>query len=163
MNYVGYEFYAFIISFASLIFIMFSIGAVSYSINEINNIRFIKTACNDTNCTVNIVNGICFAKVLNLTTMEFKKVECDKKRKGNYEIILPCDITHEGNPKIKCLKKNKNVIGVRIILIILLFFSIIAWVGCFMICVFLLGLNINEQKEKKQHTTNTSSLLDNTY
>lgn len=123
-----------------VIFSLFSIGAASYGIYTLGGTRFTKVKCNDTNCTVNVVNGVCFAKILDLTDdgVEPKKVECDKKRKGNYEVILPCDITKHGNPKINCIKKNKDKNAGFILLIVFIAFS---GVFCLASSFFLVALS----------------------
>lgn len=153
----------FICSFISVIFFTISIGVAFYGAIAISdNSKIVEIKCKDANCTVNIINGICFAKILDLPdSVEPKRVDCDKKRKGTYNITLPCDVEKNGNPKINCNKENKNI---STGLILLMLFIAIAGFNCFIscfICVVLsfyffnkIFINETEKTQIKQQIKN---------
>lgn len=111
-----------------------AVGSSCYGIYEVSKLSFtIHRQCDETNCTVNVIDGVCFAIFVELSnTTEPIKVKCDKKRKGTYEIILPCDIDYEGKPKLNCDKSNGGLVAALFFLVLglILFFTIFVFLLC---------------------------------
>lgn len=86
------------ISFMIMAIILFTVNS--------NEPDIYKIKCNELNCTVNIINGECFAKLSQMIGYDFQPVKCDKPRPDENYIVLPCNVEKEGKIKINCDKKN---------------------------------------------------------
>ncbi len=136
-------------------FFTISISLSIFGMTEITKLsNNIKSDCGDTNCTVNVVAGVCFAKITALTDDGIYpiKVECDKKRKGTYEITLPCDITGSGKPKIKCQKTNHSYeAGFWILAAVIIISGITCSITALVCVASIAGIKekIEEEREEK--------------
>lgn len=145
-------------SIFTLFFSSAGIALAGYGVYEVQKMPFtLKPGCHDTNCTVNVIDGKCFARFLEFSDdgSEFKKVTCDKNRDGTYEVILPCDITKHGNPKINCNKANTGPragFGILITALVLLGICFFMGVGC---CCIGIGVAIESiWKERRKIAEN---------
>lgn len=91
-----------ILLFTSVCFGLLLWGLIFFAVQD----DYVRKKCSDTNCTVKIIDGICFARISELDTSPFSRVECDKKRKGNHNLTLPCNVDENGNCVIKCVREN---------------------------------------------------------
>lgn len=117
-----------------------SVFALAYSIEN----YFYRTnrECTDTQCVVQIINGVCFARLAELDNSQFVAVKCDKKRTGTYNTTLPCDIDKYGEYEINCNKMGENTKMVVLHFFALLFTMIsgVAFLST-MIILFSVGFN----------------------
>lgn len=68
-----------------------------------------KKNCTETTCFVQVVNNDCFAKIADLIDPTLYSVRCDKDRKGNYNITLPCNIKKNTNkPILHCVNNTSK-------------------------------------------------------
>lgn len=103
----------------------FALGFTLYGVVKVSkNGSVDKKQCTDTQCTVQIIDGICFAKVAGLDA-PFSRVECDKNRKGTYNTTLPCNVDKNGSCQINC---NEIDYGKIFLISLLSFLNIV--IGC---------------------------------
>lgn len=100
-----------------------SVFCLAYSIEN----YFYQTSreCSDTQCVVQIINGVCFARIAELDNSQFIAIKCDKKRTGTYNTTLPCDVDKYGDYKINCDKMGENTDMVVLHVFALLFTTIL--------------------------------------
>lgn len=95
-----------IIVIFSAISISFIIAAVCFLIVGVNEPNFHKIKCNELNCTVNSVDGHCYAKLAQMIGYDFQEVKCDKPRGNEMYFVLPCNVGKGGKIDINCDMKN---------------------------------------------------------
>lgn len=92
-------------------------------VKSVNEPDIFKIKCNETNCTVNVQNGECYAKMEQACLQDFKKVKCDVTRQYDVNnITLPCNILSGERIIINCDIKNTDKssnIAVSIMLMVL--------------------------------------------
>lgn len=99
----------FIVGVFSLIAVLTLSGAITALVISTNAPNINKVKCDETNCTVNVQNGECYAKMKQACFQEFRKVKCDVVRQYDVNnITLPCDILSGERIIINCDSKNNG-------------------------------------------------------